>query len=353
MDAKLERNRRHLADLFGGPFPGHAIIMDPEPRENTQWLYGDFTRPDLPLASWLPLILARYEDRLAWHEALDDDSVPYVPLNTGTQIFASAFGCTVHNYEDSPPAALALVSTAEEADRLAVPSLDAPPLARFFEMARLARLCVGPDVPLSVPDIQSAFDIAALIWRKEELYVATKREPDAVKRLVDKCQQLLIRFFDAFLAECGEVNLCHCPYAWAPPQQGVWLSEDEAGAMSVRMFEEFCLPNLVELSERYGGLFVHCCATADHQYGSFKQIPRLRGLNRVFQKPGPGPAIKAFAGQTALMVAWTDEEGVGKMLDLALPESRFIFNMPGQPLDEAKRTLDRLRERCARVRTAA
>jgi len=119
------------------------------------------------------------------------------------------------------------------------------------------------------------------------------------------------------------------------------------------MFEEFCLPNLVELSERYGGLFVHCCATADHQYGSFKQIPRLRGLNRVFQKPGPGPAIKAFAGQTALMVAWTDEEGVGKMLDLALPESRFIFNMPGQPLDEAKRTLDRLRERCARVRTAA
>ncbi|OQA42164.1 MAG: Uroporphyrinogen decarboxylase (URO-D) [Chloroflexi bacterium ADurb.Bin325] len=347
MDARTLRNRRKLADLFAGPFPSHAIIMDPEPRENPMQMHGDFTRPELPLDAWLPLLMERYEERLRYHEALDDDSVPYFMLSTGTEIFAAAFGCGVHLYEDSPPSALARVTTAAEADALAVPSLDAPPLDRYFEMARRVRARVGPEVPLSVPDIQSAFDIAALIWRKEDMYIACKREPDAVKRLVAKCQQLLIAFFDRFLAECGEVNLCHCPIAWAPPELGVWLSEDEAGALSVRMFEEFCLPTLVELSERYGGLFVHCCATADHQYASFKKIPDLRGLNRVFQKPGPGPAIEAFAGQTVLMVAWTDEEGVNRMLDMARPGSRFLFNMPGQPLDEARATLDRLRERCA------
>ncbi len=46
------------------------------------------------------------------------------------------------------------------------------------------------------------------------------------------------------------------------------------------------------------------------------------------------------------MVAWTDEEGVNKMLDMARPDSRFLFDMPGQPLDEARATLDRLRARC-------
>ena len=323
--------------------------MDPEPRENEMRPFGDFTLGLRSQDDWLAYLLQGYEDRLRWHEALDDDSVPYVKLNTGTQLFAAAFGCAVHVYEDSPPAALPLVATAEEADRLAVPSLDAPSLARVFEMARRVRERVGPDVPISVPDIQSAFDIAALIWRKEELYVATKTAPDAVKRLVEKCQVLLIRFFDAFIREVGEVNLCHCPIAWAPPELGVWLSEDEAGAMSVRMFEEFCLPNLVELSQRYGGLFVHCCATADHQYGSFKKIPNLRGLNRVFQKPGPRPAIEAFSGQTVLMVAWTPEEKALEMLDMALPATRFLFNMPGQPLDEAKATLARLRQRCGQA----
>lgn len=348
MDARTERNRRRLADLFAGPFGGHAIIMDPEPRENELQRYGDFTLGLRPQSEWLAHLLRDYEDRLRWHEALDDDSVPYVKLSTGTQLFAAAFGCDVHVYEDSPPAALPLVRTVEEADRLTIPGLDAPPLARVFEMARLVRERVGPDVPISVPDIQSAFDIAALIWRKQDLYIATKTAPEAVKRLVEKCHTLLIRFFDAFIQEVGEVNLCHCPYAWAPPELGVWLSEDEAGAMSVRMFEEFCLPNLVELSQRYGGLFVHCCATADHQYGSFKKIPNLRGLNRVFQSPGPRPAIEAFSGQTVLMMAWIEEAVAHEMLDMARPDTRFLFNMPGQPLDEAKATLERLREHCAR-----
>jgi hypothetical protein len=349
MDSRIARNRRHLTDLFAGPFPGHAIIMDPEPRENELQRFGDFTLGLWPQAEWLTYLLGRHEERLRWHEALDDHSVPFVKLSTGTELFAAAFGCDVHVYEDSPPAALPLVRTAEEADRLAVPSLDAPSLARVFEMARLVRERVGPKVPISVPDIQSAFDIAALIWRKEDLYIATKTAPDAVKRLVEKCQALLIRFFDAFIREVGEVNLSHCPIAWAPPELGVWLSEDEAGAMSVRMFEEFCLPNLVELSQRYGGLFVHCCATADHQYGSFRKIPNLRGLNRVFQKPGPRPAIEAFSGPTVLMMAWIEEAKANEMLDMARPDTRFLFNMPGQPLEESKRTLECLRERCAKI----
>lgn len=346
MDARTEHNRQRLTDLFAGPFPGHLIIMDPEPQPYTMYRYGDFTLPDLPLADWLPILLRDYEARLRWHEALDDDSVPYVKLNTGTQLFAAAFGCPVHRYEDSNPCALPCVTTAAEADRLPFPSLDAPPFDRVFEMARLIRQRVGPETPISVPDIQSAFDIAALVWRKEEFYIATLNEPEAVHRLVAKCQALLKAFFDRFRQEVGEVNFCHCPNAWAPPELGVWLSEDEAGSLSTPMFEQFCLPTLIDLSQTYGGLFVHCCATADHQYASFRKIPNLRGLNRVFQKPGPGPAIAAFSGSTVLMIAWTDEAGVNALLEMARPDSRFLFNMPGQPLAESQRTLERLRRRC-------
>ena len=346
LDATIARNRRFLSDLFAGPFRGHAIIMDPEP--HPQPFPGDFAVSDEPLAEWLPSILRHYEAQLQLLEALGHDAVPTARLGTGTGLFASAFGCPVHIYPDSPAAARPLVFSADEADRLAAPTLDTPALARVFEMGEMVRARLGPDVPISVPDIQSAFDIAALVWNKEDFYVAAMQQPDSVKRLVDKCQALLMLFFAEFKRRFTSVNLCHCPNAWAPPELGVWLSEDEAGSMSVRMFEEFCLPNLNDLSDTFGGLFVHCCAAADHQYASFKKIRNLRGLNRVFQSPGARPAIEAFSGQAVLMMAWIDEATANALLDMALPDTRFLFNMPAQPLDDARRTYERLRLRCQR-----
>jgi len=61
---------------------------------------------------------SEYEGMLKWHDALDDDSVPYVRLPTGTELFAAAFGCPVVVHEDSPPFALHLIASAAEADRL-------------------------------------------------------------------------------------------------------------------------------------------------------------------------------------------------------------------------------------------
>ncbi len=84
--------------------------------------------------------------------------------------------------------------------------------------------------------------------------------------------------------------------------------------MSVAALEEFCPPSLIDLSKTFGGLFVHRCATADHQYASFRKIPHLRRGNRGFQAAGPRPAVESFSGQTVLMVAWTDAHGV---LDIA------------------------------------
>jgi len=347
MSAREKENRELLADLFAGPFRGHAITVSPEPVEPEP--SGDLLYPDRPLEEWVDYGLKVYEARVKRLEALGDDSVPDVNPLTGTEVFAAAFGSPIYLPEGSRPHAMPVVATAEEADSLPEPDINAPPLERIFAYTERVHQKAGPEVPLRVPDIQSPFDIATLVWRKEELLVAMYDNPEAVKRLVDKCHRLLTSFLTEFKRRFPNCNLCHCPYAWAPPELGCWLSEDEAGAMSTAMFEEFCLPSLVELSNTFGGLFVHCCATADHQYPSLGKIPNLRGLNRVFQEPGPRPAIEAFSGQTVLLVAWYSEETICEMLDMALPDTRFLFNMPAQPLDEAKRTYERLRELCPRT----
>jgi uroporphyrinogen-III decarboxylase len=313
---------------------------------------GDFAISDKPLSSWIPGIVRNYESRLLRHEALNDDAVPYASLWTGTEIFAAAFGCAVHMYPDSPARALPLVRTADEADKLHIPKLTARPLDRVFEAARQVLDRLGPDVPIGVPDIQSPFDIAALIWNKEDMFAAMYESPDSVHRLVEKCCRFLTDFITVFKQEFPNCNLCHCPYAWAPPESGCWLSEDEVGSLSAAMFREFCLPNLAELSATFGGLYMHCCADADHQYAGFAEIPNFRGLNRVFQASGPRPAVEKFTNGTVLVLSWMDEQTVNRILDMAVPGSRFLFNMPVQPVDDAKRTYEHLRERCPRSLSA-
>lgn len=344
---KLEaRNRKFLGDLFAGPFRGHGIIVIPEyPDHNL----GDFSASRKPVKQWLPWIVAAYHARVKSMELFEDDSVPYACLATHTGVFAAAFGCKVHVYREQVPAcALPCVATAKEADRLPEPTRYGVALERVLELAHLARAALGPEVPISVPDIQSPFDIAALIWKKESMLMAMYDEPESVKRLVDKCHRLLTRFLQEFRRDFPECNFIHCPTAWAPPALGCSLSEDEAGSMSVAMFEEFCLPSLVDLSRSFDGLFMHCCAAADHQYASFRKIPDLRGLNRVFQAPGPLPAIRAFAGRTVLMQAWMSADQYIDMVDNAQPGSRFLFNLLQQPPDDLRRSYDRLRARCPR-----
>lgn len=348
MSDRIANNKQFITDLFVGDFRGHGVIMEAEPLPSDSSC-GDVSISDKPVDEFVDLFIKTYEKRIERHLALEDDSVPYASPATGTECFAAAFGCPVHVYDDSPPCALSLVSTPEEADRLFSPGLDAEPMQRILEAVQKLRDRLGPDVPISVPDMQSPFDIAALIWRKEDLFIAMCDAPDSVKRLTEECYNLQTTFIDQLMKIAPNCSLCHCPQMWTPPEMGAWVSEDEAGSLSVAMFEEFCLPTLQTLSNRYGGISLHCCATADHQYASFRKIPKLRGLNRVFQTPGSKPAIDAFAGETVLITAWFPEEFINEMLDLAVLDSRFMFTMPYLPDEEAKAQLERLMKRIGRA----
>lgn len=349
----MARNQAFLTDLFAGPFRGHGLIMGvpAEPDAPDAALGpGDFTIHGEPVDGWLPGRVREYEAQCQYLEALDDDNVPTARLGTGTQVFAAAFGCPVAVFDTGSHAfAQPLVSTAQEADRLTVPSLDAPGLRRVFELGDLVLRELGPEAPIGVPDIQSPFDIAALVWHKQDFFLSLVTAPEAVHTLVAKCEALLVSFLEEFCRRYPAANLAHCPIAWAPPSLGCWLSEDEAGALSCAMFDEFCRPSLVRLSERFGGLFMHCCATADHQYANFAALPNLRGLNRVYQEPGAAPAVAAFSGQTVLMQAWLGEAEVGEFLDLAQPDTRYLFSLNPLPLEQAKPVYERLRKRCPRV----
>ena len=293
-------------------------------------------------------MVENYERQVRSVAHLGDHSVPCARLETGTHLFASAFGCEAKCMEGSSPCALPRVHTAQEADQLPAPDIwKSPTLYRVFELAHAVQHRLGPNVCLSPPDMQSGFDTAALIWNKED-FLCAMMDPEgkaAVKRLVHKCTHLLKTFLREFRKEFPQCSPCHCPTVWAPPEMGPWVSNDECGSFGTPLFEEFCLPELVDLAETFCGLGMHCCAEAEHQFESFKRIPGFYAFNRVAGQRGYQTILDHFAGKDAPIhvLAWITEEDIQRLLSHAPQETRFIFVLSGAAPEEARSWLERVR----------
>ena len=74
----------------------------------------------------------KYQKHLEQITWLEDDSIPYLDVYTGTEIFAAAFGSEVRRPEDNMPFALPKIRKASEVSSLKVPDLDSPSLAILF-----------------------------------------------------------------------------------------------------------------------------------------------------------------------------------------------------------------------------
>jgi hypothetical protein len=272
---------------------------------------------------------------------LDDDKVPHLDFSTGTEIFAEAFGCTVHRPKNNMPFALPLVFNASEASRLKTPELSASTLAYLFDMADDAIALAGKGIPLRLPDVQSPMDIAALIWEKSDFYVAMIEDPEAVRELAGKVRNLLTAFLDEWFRRYGTGFVAHYPPYFM--EGGMTLSEDEVGAVNAAMFEAFFLPELVSLSNRYGGIGMHCCANSRHQWPGFRRIPNLRLLNIVQPADVVADAFPFFNGHVAQWHACTGEAPPFNMLEGLHPETHLVLETSADTREEAIRLAEYLK----------
>ena len=222
--------------------------------------------------------LRRYADQMKRLDWLDDDAIPHVSLLSGTEIIAECFGCPVVRPETNMPYARHAVKNAQEAAKLKQPNLMDTPLRLQFEKADYIKKH-EPDALLRLPDLQSPLDIAAMVWDKNDFYCALSEEPERVHELCEKCYELICDFLDEWFARYGTDYIAHFPEY--PMHGGLTISEDEIGVISSELFEQFALPYLNRLSERYGGIGVHSCANSKHQWPQMRKIKGLKLVNLI------------------------------------------------------------------------
>ena len=326
MNVIVTRNKKLIRGIFAGTDDRHGFVCSPSLIPLSQ--VGDFTLSSDPVQNWIPWMVENYKRQVKSLEQYQDDGVPIAKLSTGTQLFANAFGCEVHIPPEDNPCALPMVSCADEAGKLAIPDIwKTECLYRVFELGNAVRQELGPEVDLGICDMQTGFDIANLIWDKSDLLCSIMLEPDAVKRFSAKCALLLKTFLVELRKEFPTMSPCHCPGIWTPPELGPWVSNDEVGVLSPEMFEEFCLPELNDLSDTFGGIAMHCCADAEYQFPGFNKTRNFYAFNRVSSKQGYLPILEHFSGPDAPVhcLAWVSDEDIEQLITRAPDGTRFIF----------------------------
>jgi hypothetical protein len=328
---------------------GVAFCAKPVPTPIYNLPHGDYTLSDRPVDEWVPWVVADYERHVAMQAAVGDDSVPIAKLTTCTHIYAAAFGSPIEHFEgqETNPCAVPFIKTAAEADKLEQPRVESSPtLSRVIELGQKVRDRLGPDAYLGPPAMLTGFDTACLIWDKTELYCAMMDDEgrQSVKRLAAKCAGLFKEYLTILRREFPRMSPLHCPGVWCPPELGPWMSNDECGAVSTEMFEAFMLPEMVDLAETFGGIGMHCCADAEHQFASFRKIPNFYSFNRVAARQGYSPLLDHLAGpgSPVHVLAWIGQEDVRTLLSLAPEGTRFIFQQFCDEADEARAWYDQM-----------
>ena len=201
------RKARWKEFMSPGSPPGYMLMARYDEPGGPPWP-APYAEKKQERIDWALNLYERWMKQAAW---LKDDFIPYLNMNTGTEIFAEAFGCKVHRLEGNNPCAIPLINSASEVAALKVPDLSAPSLSILFEMADELRRRAGPEALMRTVDIQSPMDIAALIWDKNSFYIGLLEAPEAVKELANKVHQLLTAFLDEWFRRYGKEHIAHHP----------------------------------------------------------------------------------------------------------------------------------------------
>jgi len=255
----------------------------------------------IDFAAWM------YETGMKRMEWLHDDYIPHATCITGTEFFAEAIGSNVEIPKGSEPYAQPFITHASEVSKIKVPRPEDSTLMWLLDMADDLKAKCGSGVVMGLPDVQTPMDICALIWDKTHLFMAMLDEPNAVLELAHKISVLWYEFFDEWFRRYGKEFVSHCPDYYMP--SGITYSEDEVGAVSAEMFEELFLPELIDISNHYGNVGMHCCANSRHQWDNFLKIPNLKLLNLVQPNNVMLESSKFFAGKIPMFPSW---EGKGE-----------------------------------------
>ena len=243
---------------------------------------------------------------LEWREATDigDDFVPHLVPFAGVSVFASAFGSKVEFFEHTYPWAHPVITADDPPEKVYELPVPKPTDAQLGQMLEFTEYFVEQTkgrYPIAQTDMQGPLDVAYLVWDSSAFMMAMRSNPKEVHHLMRMSTDIIIKYVKEQRARSPEFIPCHYPPFYLPDGMGLHISDDGLAVIGAKMYEEFCLPYVNELSEEFGGLSIHSCGNFVHQFGNLEKIHNLRGLNFGVSETPFEAVWERFNGKLGIM----------------------------------------------------
>ncbi len=227
------------------------------------------------------------------------DFVPTLTPTLGVVAIPSAFGCRVIWQKNDFPVVSPCIRDPQDISGLEMPGLRDGELGRILEYTRYFRQETKNTYPIRITDIQGPLDNASLMMGHNNFLLAINTHPELVHQLLQKITDLTVAFVheQRSLAEDFVPSLMQ---PWMPDGWGISISNDDSVMMSSRHMETFGVPYFNQLSEAFGGLYVHSCGNWTHQIPALKKISNLRGLEFGASETPFATVSEHFGGKIVL-----------------------------------------------------
>jgi uroporphyrinogen-III decarboxylase len=231
--------------------------------------------------------------------AFRGDFVPALTPTVGVVAIPSAFGCQVVWQENDFPVVRPCIQEPEEIANLEMPGLRDGELGRILDYTQYFRQKTDGEYPIRMTDIQGPLDNASLMMGHNNFLLAINTHPELIHRLLQIITDLTIVFVNEQrkLAEDFVPSLMQ---PWIPDGWGISISNDDSVMISSRHMEVFGVPYFNQLSDAFGGFYVHSCGNWSHQIPALKKIHNLRGLEFGASETSFETASERFGGKIVL-----------------------------------------------------
>jgi hypothetical protein len=232
------------------------------------------------------------------------DFVPCLSPALGVVTIPAAFGCEVVWHEDNFPSVKPLPLAGPSAVRgISRPSPSSGEMGRILDYTTAFIEETGGRIPIRLTDIQGPLDSGALIMGHTEFLTAMRTHPCDVHHLIQMITDFTIECARAQREVVRSRGVEFVPslfQPWIPDGFGISVSNDAAVMISADEHDEFCLPYLNQISDAFGGIFIHSCGHWLHQVPSLAKVRGLRGLEFGASETPFAPVAEYFGGRTVL-----------------------------------------------------
>jgi hypothetical protein len=232
------------------------------------------------------------------------DFIPALCPTLGVIAIPSAFGCEVVWWEnDFPSVRPILEGDPLRIKKLKMPSVTDGVLGQILEYTRFFVEKTEGRFPIRLADIQGPLDNAALIFGHMPFFESLIVRPAETRLLLDMVTDLMIEFGRAqrdLVRSLGAEFVPSGFQPWMPDGAGISIANDAGVMLSVILHDEFNLPCLNRLSDKFGGVYIHSCGDWTHLFPSLEKVRGLRGLEFGASETPFGPVAERFGGRTVL-----------------------------------------------------